>query len=249
MACILEKKAFPELIDEVSQALAEGGARIRPLDLPDGQRIWLKRTETLSLRLRLLKGDSRKGLDRDRTGLQILGDAGLPVAPILHQGPDYIVTPDMGRTLDAMIRDPLTDRAELERAFAAAGRALAQLHRSGFCHGRPALRDICWDGSTIRLIDLECFSARMTGAWAYSRDLLILLHNILTVDRQAGDLAVILTRAYRAEGPARTVSYLRCRAMVLAWLIPATAPLRRLRPTSRELNAVPAALQLIWQLA
>ena len=220
---------------------------MRPLDLPDGQRIWLKRVETLSLRLRLLKGDAHKGLDRDRTGLQILGDAGLPVAPILHQGPGYIVTQDVGRPLDALLRDGSTDRSELEAAFAAAGTALAELHQRGFCHGRPALRDLCWDGSKIRLIDLECFSPRRTGAWFYSRDLLILLHNLLSIDRDAGDLADVMTRAYRGRGPERVFSCLRCRAMALVWLIPLIAPLRRLKPTSRELNAVPAALRYIWR--
>lgn len=249
MASIIEKGTFPELSGQISTALAEERARIRQLELPDGQRIWLKRTEALSLRQRLLKGNARKGLNRDRTGLQILGDAGLPVAPILDQGLDYIVTPDVGRTLDTLLCDRSMDRAELQRAFAAAGRALAQLHRNGFCHGRPALRDMCWNGIEIRLIDLECFSARATGPWAYSRDLLILLHNLLTVDRGASELAMMLTRAYRDEGPDQTVNCLRRRAMALAWLIPATAPLRRLRPASRELNAVPAALHLIRHIA
>ena len=72
----------------------------------------------------------------------VIGDAGLPVAPILDQGLDYIVTPDVGRTLDTLLCDRSMDRAELQRAFAAAGRALAQLHHNGFCHGRPALRDM-----------------------------------------------------------------------------------------------------------
>lgn len=247
--CAFEKEAFQELIGQIGSVLSEEGARIRPLDLPGGQRIWLKRVETLSLRLRLLKGDARKCLERDRAGLQILADAGLPVAPILHHGPDYIVTSDVGRTLDAILRDRSTDRAEQEAAFTAAGLALARLHGSGFCHGRPALRDMCWDGSTIRLIDLECFAPRKTGPWAYSRDLLILLHNLLSIDREAVDLAVVLTQAYRGQGPERAVRCLRCRAMALAWLIPLIAPLRRLRPTSRELNAVPAALQFIWRLA
>jgi hypothetical protein len=76
----------------IAEALAEAPVRVRMLETPAG-RLWLKRVEHLSLRWRLQKGSGRRSFEKDREGLHVLGDAGLPVAPILAEGPDYFVTP------------------------------------------------------------------------------------------------------------------------------------------------------------
>lgn len=244
----LGQAATSDLYAKVSLALEEHSGRIKALELLDGSRVWLKRAEELSPRLRVLKGDATKGLERDRTGLRLLAGAGLPVAPILLEGTDYFVTPDLGMTLHAMILDPETDRADLVAAFASAGATLAELHNSGFCHGRPAMRDICWDGKRVHFIDLECFRPGKSGPKAYSKDLLILLHNILSRNRDSEVLADVMIRTYREAAPPGVLQHLRVRAMSLSWLIPLTAPVRRLKPSSRELHAVPATLQFIWGL-
>lgn len=39
--------------------------------------------------------------------------------------------------------------------MAEAGRALCRLHRAGLYHGRPALRDMTWDGARMTFLDWE----------------------------------------------------------------------------------------------
>lgn len=67
---------------------------------------------------------------------------------------DYMVLKDGGPTVQHWL---LSDRPEAEKLHIlhAAGRALGQLHQAGLWHGRPALRDIVWDGERIRLLDWE----------------------------------------------------------------------------------------------
>jgi tRNA A-37 threonylcarbamoyl transferase component Bud32 len=242
-----EPRGWPGLDALVARSLLESHDRIRALDLADGRRAWLKRVEDLSLRLRLQKGDSRKGFERDRAGLHALGEAGLPVAPILAEGPDYFVTPDLGVTLQTMLRDPASDPAERCAAFAAAGAALAALHANGFTHGRPSIRDICWDGEAARFIDLERFSPHRTGSEAAAMDVLIFVHSLFAVDRAARAELQAAMDSYRAAAPRGVWEAVQRKARGLRWLVPVTAPIRRLKPRSRDLNAVPLTIDYIGQ--
>jgi tRNA A-37 threonylcarbamoyl transferase component Bud32 len=236
----------PGLLREaIIRALAEPPERVRPVIGPDGARYWLKRTETLSLRLRLQKGESTKGFEADRQGLHVLGRAGLPVVPIVAEGPDFLVMPDCGESLQTVLRHADTSAEERLAAFSAAGKALAALHLAGFCHGRPSIRDILWDGSKVTFIDLERFDPQRTGVDAFATDLMIFIHSVFAVrDRAVADLDAAIA-GYRANGPAGAWTALRRKARRLEWLIPLSAPLRWLRPASRDLNAVPQTLRYL----
>jgi hypothetical protein len=127
--------------------LDEPFQRVRRLDLPDGRRFWLKRVERLTGVMRAQKGDPAKAFEAERQGLHALADAGLPVAEVTAEGPDWMLMPDAGPVLTAVVADPRLDDAGKRTAFEAAGRSLGRLHWAGLVHGRPAVRDICWDGS------------------------------------------------------------------------------------------------------
>ena len=73
----------------IDAALAEPPLRVRRLDLPDGRRFWLKRVERLSGLLRLQKGNPIRTFERERAGLAALAAAGLPVADVVADGPDW----------------------------------------------------------------------------------------------------------------------------------------------------------------
>ncbi len=171
--------------------------RVRMLETPAG-RLWLKRVEHLSLRWRLQKGSGRRSFEKDREGLHVLGDAGLPVAPILAEGPDYFVTPDLGVTLRALMSDTGSSD-DRNAAFRAAGQALASLHAQGFSHGRPAVRDLCWDGTSVRFIDMEKFSPRHHSPRHFAADMLIFVHSVFAAGGGQQDLENALT-AYRNAG-------------------------------------------------
>ena len=224
----------------IADALAEAPVRVRMLETPAG-RLWLKRVEHLSLRWRLQKGSGRRSFEKDREGLHVLGDAGLPVAPILAEGPDYFVTPDLGVTLRALMSDagPSDDR---NAAFRAAGRALASLHAQGFSHGRPAVRDLCWDGTSVRFIDMEKFSPRHHSPRHFAADMLIFVHSVFAAGGGQQDLENALTAYRNAGGPWQASIALARR---LRWIGPVARGLRRLKPESRGVRAVEPTLAYI----
>ncbi len=228
-------------------ALADLPVRIRALRLTDGQRVWLKRAERLTGRMRFQKGDGKTGFTREREGLRLLGGLGLPVAPVIAEGPDWFVTPDLGETLRSLLWQETDQRLP---AFQAGGRALGRLHRAGHAHGRPAIRDICWNGTEARFIDLERFSERRRSLRARALDLLIFLHSLHadTLHLQPGvdgpALREAAIAAYRAEAPevwARAAQMARR----LVWLKPLIGAVLRLGGKSRDLRAVAPALDRI----
>jgi hypothetical protein len=224
----------------IADALAEAPVRVRMLETPAG-RLWLKRVETLTLRWRLLKGGGQRSFEKDRDGLHFLGEAGMPVAPILAEGPDYFVTPDLGVTLRALMSD--TGASDDRRAaFHAAGRALAALHAQGFSHGRPAVRDLCWDGSEVRFIDMERFSPRHQSPRHFAADIFVFVHSVFAAGGGEAELENALTAYRNAGGPLQASIALARR---LRWIGPVARGLRRLKPDSRELTAVEPALAYI----
>jgi tRNA A-37 threonylcarbamoyl transferase component Bud32 len=237
----------------VLAALAVRYLRVQMIDFPDGRRFWLKRMERVSWRMRLQKGNPRTAFEAELTGLQVLGDAGLPVAPIALQGPEYVVMPDVGRTLHAIVSDPSVRVTELAQAFAQAGLSLARLHQAGFVHGRPAVRDICWDGTVARFIDLERFRASRQAQLYQAIDVVMLVQTIATarLENSAGGQVAMdaALTSYRMAAPQLTLRTLR---RLLPWLSPLAALaslVARIKPAAREFRAVRPALQDLRSLA
>jgi tRNA A-37 threonylcarbamoyl transferase component Bud32 len=230
----------PELKAEVATLLRDGGQRVRAILLADGQKFWLKRIERLPLRMRLQKGNAKAAFEAERTGLRVLSGAGLPVVAIALDGPDYMVLPDVGQTLNLVLRDaPLEERME---AFAAAGRSLARLHRAGFVHGRPAIRDICWDGGEARFIDLERFSVARRGRFHQALDVVMFVQTVMTLTRGSVAELDAALEAYAAASPPEVMPMVRRIVRWLGWLDPLARAVLRFRPKSREFAAVPLTL-------
>ena len=230
--------AESELQQRVMSALAGPFRRVERLDLGDGRRFWLKRVERLSGRLRLQKGDPARAFAAEREGLRTLGAAGLPVAGIVAEGPGWIVMPDVGPSLPEVVAQSGLPEAQKLAAFARAGRALGDLHWAGMVHGRPAVRDICWDGTMARFIDLERFRPGRRGGLWQAADLVMFVQTCFTQwpdDPRWPDAAL---SAYASNAPPGSMA----RAARLAWwLYPLgwlAAGLSRLKPQSRELRAV-----------
>lgn len=206
-------------------------ARVTRLDW-QGRAIWLKRPELpSSLRWRLQKGDPVQAFRRELSGLAGLAAAGMPVPQVLDQGPDFLFLADAGPTLDAVLADPAT--ASDAAAVQAAAGALAALHSQGMAHGRPYLRDLCWDGTRITMIDFERYRPR-AGALRQGADLVMFLGSLLAQP----DGAPLLAGAVAAYRKAAPEAALRGARFWLAQLVP-LAPLARLvcrlKPHNREI--------------
>lgn len=222
----------------LSAALAEPPQRVRALVLPDGRRFWLKRVERLSGRLRLQKGDPARAFAAEREGLRVLAAAGLPVPVVAAEGPGWVLMPDAGPVLPEVVVDPAVGEVEGLRAFAEAGRALGRLHWAGMAHGRPAVRDVCWDGLEARFIDLERFRrAKRAGFWQ-AADVVMFAQTAFTSWPQDGRWLDAALGAYAVSAPEGSMDAIRRLAW---WLVPVgwlAAGFSMLRPGSRELRAV-----------
>jgi tRNA A-37 threonylcarbamoyl transferase component Bud32 len=228
------------LQNEVIRLLAEAPSRVRSLTLPDGQRFWLKRIEALPLRMRLQKGDARAAFEAERTGLRVLGEVGLPVAPIALDGPDYMVLPDVGQTLNLVLRTASIE--ERSAAFRAAGLSLARLHGAGFVHGRPAIRDICWDGREARFIDLERFSVARRGPLYQAMDVVIFVQTVMTLTAGPVPELDAALAAYAGTAPPEVMPVVARVVRWLGWLGPVARAVLWMRPGSREFAAVSMTL-------
>jgi tRNA A-37 threonylcarbamoyl transferase component Bud32 len=230
--------ADPLLDDELQAALAKPPARVRRVDLADGRRFWLKRVEHLSGVMRVQKGNPARAFAAERDGLHALADAGLPVAGIVAEGPDWVLMPDAGPVLPEVIADPARQVDEKLAAFARAGRALGLLHWAGLVHGRPAVRDICWDGAEARFIDLERFRRGARGGLRQAADIVMFTQTAFTQWPEDPRWLDAALQAYGATAPEGAMGRVRRLALWLAplgWLAAAAA---RLKPESRELRAV-----------
>jgi tRNA A-37 threonylcarbamoyl transferase component Bud32 len=251
MGCVHPRSALvpdPDLDAALARALTDPPRRVRRLDLPDGRRFWLKRVERLAGRLRVQKGDPAKAFAAEREGLRALAAAGLPVAGVAQEGLDWLLMPDAGPTLPDVAADPGRDEAEKLRAFAEAGRSLGRLHWAGMAHGRPAVRDICWDGSAARFIDLERFRrARRAGVWQ-AADVVMFAQTAFTQWPEDGRWLEAALEAYAISAPDGATAAVR---RLVRWLTPVgwlAAGLSRIRPGSRELRAVGLTLGRLRRL-
>jgi tRNA A-37 threonylcarbamoyl transferase component Bud32 len=230
--------ADPDLERALTEALAEPPQRVRAVLLADGRRFWLKRVERLSGRLRLQKGDPARAFAAEREGLRVLAAAGLPVAGVAAEGPDWVLMPDAGSVLTEVVANPARGEAEKLAAFAAAGRALGRLHWAGMAHGRPAVRDVCWDGQEARFIDLERFRrANRAGFWQ-AADLVMFAQTAFTAWPEDARWLEAALGAYAVSAPEGAMVAVR---RLARWLAPVgwiAAGLSALRPKSRELRAV-----------
>ncbi|MBA3911235.1 MAG: serine/threonine protein phosphatase [Rhodobacter sp.] len=231
-----------DLDTNVKAALAEPPRRVRQLDLPDGRRFWLKRVERLSGLMRLQKGDPDRAFAAERAGLQALAEAGLPVAEVALEGPGWMLMPDAGSVLPQVVADASRTEADKLAAFAQAGRALGLLHLAGLVHGRPAVRDICWDGKEARFIDLERFRYGRRGGLWQAADVVIFTQTCFTRWPQDTTWVNAALEAYAVNAPDGAMAQVRR----LVWLLMPVGwlswALSLIRPQSRELRAVPLAL-------
>src|SRR5690554_432335 len=188
--------SFASLDGLIAHAARRDVPRIEPVRLA-GHRYWIKRPEVLSLRWRLQKGDPARSFARERRIHHDLLARGAPVPPILAEAEGYMVLPDSGPTLEALMRGAAPCGERL-RAFEAAGAAFAGMHGAGLVHGRPLPRDLCWNGERITFLDFE--GGARAGRASMGRkalDLVLALHGIYALSPRPVPEADAFCNGYR----------------------------------------------------
>ena len=173
--------------------------------------------------------------------LRAFAARGAPVPPIVADAPDLFVVPDMGTPLSSLL--PNAALPEAEKLVQQAALGLLTLHRSGLAHGRPSLRDLCWDGAQVTFLDLEAGARLDAGEWRQVRDVALLLHSVTRLAQDKHALVTAACAAY-AEGARPSVLRKLRRLARLLWL--PIAPLARFAPPATgRLGEVAALVHLV----
>ena len=184
-----------------------------------GRRIWVKRAEhvyheawlrfarraCLVLGLGILQpGADPNGVRavRFEAGrLQRLARCGMPVPEVFAKGTDWVALFDCGKPLSNVVRD--APEMEREAALTQAAEGLAALHAHGLHHGRPALKDMMWDGERTWLLDFEDgVIIGLSREKRLARDVLLFLQSIMKEAGKDGPaLARLAFDSYRQKSP------------------------------------------------
>lgn len=229
----------PEAVETLRAAATADGPRIQEIEVA-GETYWIKRPEKLSLRMRLQKGDATRAFAAEVAAHQDYADRGLPVAPVVVASDDYLVTKDCGPHLRYLAR---TEAPEFATALAAGAKALAQLHTEGVAHGRPSLKDICWQDGRIAFLDLE--RAGRGGSGARAMDVLILIFSTSVETRNDAGAMKVARDAYLAEGDPAVWKAAEARARryrPLGWML---RPVVALLKGNREFEAIGPVLRFL----
>lgn len=184
----------PDAATLLDKARALPPRRVQSMSV-DGADYWVKRPEKLGLRLRLQKGDSAHAFRAELAQIKRFAALGAPVPRILAEAPGVVVLEDVGLPLSYWLAQ--TSEADHKPALTRAAQALAQLHSSGLSHGRPRLRDICWDGVRISFLDLEAGARVKAPRWRRARDLLVFLHSLFQSGQPVSGLLPDIITSYQ----------------------------------------------------
>ncbi|KAF0676128.1 hypothetical protein [Profundibacterium mesophilum] len=229
----------PALSAAIRAALAANPARVQRLE-HEGRVIWIKRPERLAGLRRLQKGDPARAFAAEMAGLRALAAAGCPVPDILDAGPAHLAVEDAGLSLAAILREGEGSAARRITVLAEAGHALARLHLSGHSHGRPAPRDLCWDGRRIVFIDPERYAAARNTPAGHADDLLLFALGAHAVSQEPRPEIDAALGAYRRAAGPELWSAALARAGRLRWFDWLSRPLQMRRPgKAKEFKAIP----------
>ena len=169
----------------------------------EGRNLWVKRPEVLRGRLRLYKGDPQKAFRNERDALLRLAGKGLPIAPLVAVGEDFIVVEEAGTPLKHLMRFEDHPKADRIAMMEGAASALAAFHAAGFSHGRPNLKDILWQSGAARFIDFERASLSRDTAKGHAEDVILFFFSAFAeLDDSPAEIEAA-RNAYIAAGGAR----------------------------------------------
>lgn len=206
MSNMSKNPTIPPAADATLMAIVERHAaatnhRVSKIEY-DGRTIWVKKQEKLSLRMRLQKGDAQDAFIAERDAMHRLYQAGVPVPAIVAEGPDYFATPDCGPSLKNLLQGMLGSATGHTQAFEAAGKQLALMHAKHLSHGRPSIKDICWQDGRITFLDFERFHSKRNTPKGHMQDLVMMVFSTYAVTGRDCPEIEALIKGYRTHDPA-----------------------------------------------
>lgn len=238
----------PDLSQAITTARPKPAPRVWRLE-HGGKVYWVKERERTTLRMRLQKAIGANTFEDERDALHQLAARGAPVPPVVAEGPGYFALPDCGETLDRVLSAALWTPAKRLEVFADAGRTLAEMHGRGLSHGRPSLKDICWQDGVVRFIDLEYYADANNTLRGHGRDLVLFAYNAIVVGRGATPEMEAALTAYRAADPGGVWEAAETWCRRLRWANWATKPIQMRREgKAREFKAIPLTMQVFGAL-
>lgn len=138
--------------------------------------------------------------------LQLLDNHGINVPKVLASGDGWFVMTDKGDSLRKLLYSNFLSDADRLNLLTQAAKSLAKLHCADRWHGRPALRDLMWDGHAIAFVDFEeDVGRKLSLLQCQVRDLLLFLHDIVRFSQVNGlnsqQLFESCMQAYRMNSP------------------------------------------------
>ena len=253
---MLEEKSFmkieavhPEELRKTLLEMAKGHGHHRVARLNvEGKAYFVKRPERReSLKYWITKGHPLRAFKREVALLKAFGTRNAPVATIVAEAPECIITADHGPTVLALLKQ----RAVGPEIFSCLGQHLWGLHKLGLTHGRPVLRDLCWDERHLTFLDLEAGAKLNATPRDFARDVLILLHSILVSKNTTAEDGLIFLRSYFSLADEQVISATRQRAEKLWWLEMLAYPVmlrhRQRRVKRSEFVAIATMRQAVLQ--
>lgn len=156
-----------EVLETKIKAAAEAHMRERPAERVfslevDSGKFWVKR-KLGNGRKQLVKYSVEKEFFYEIARMTIAARNCPELVPEMTVlTPDYMVTRDGGPTIKVWLDKEMPEE-DKESLLEQAGAALARLHEKDIVHGRPALRDITWDGERMAFLDWEIGCMRKVG--------------------------------------------------------------------------------------
>lgn len=144
---------------------------------------WLSAAAAVATRNPLLKPTVETGgpeaLKAESERLKRLAALGISVPQVVAEGNGWFMLNDIGRPLSDWLRDANVSREDKRKIVRCASEHLALLHSQGLWHGRPAFRDMAFDGESFGFLDFEEDPARtLTPAQCLMRDALLYMHSL-----------------------------------------------------------------------
>ncbi|WP_343561901.1 hypothetical protein [Kiloniella sp. b19] len=209
----------------------------------NGEVFWFKQVENLNLKGKILKANPVDSFRREYDAMLRLSDEGLPVPEIVASGPGWFVTRHSGEQVRRIFRKKRGTLDERLKMFREVGRSMACLHRRGYSHGRPNLKDMSWDGQKVTLMDFEGFYDKRNAVAGHARDMILFV--FFAIQDKGGyteELDSALT-AYREEltkgGKLGIWLAARRRYIIrFGWLCYLCLPLAKLFPRNKPLAAL-----------
>lgn len=159
--------------------------------------------------------------------LEKVRQKGAPVPRPVASTEDWFAMPDCGATLQSLFKKKRLPPQQQQAVMLQAVTVIAELHRQGGWHGRPALKDMLWDGDAIWLVDFEEDpAAQLSARDCMVRDCFVLMHGLLRFIPAQGAQATALWRCYCRIAPAEVSTAVLAQAKRMNWLYYLTGLLR-----------------------